>query len=93
MAGPNAGRSGARWRRLRVEQRAKHLPCWLCGQPIDYDAAEGADAFSVDHVLPRSTHPHLAEDPVNLRSAHSRCNKERGARAPHPALGITSEAW
>ena len=91
----NAGRSGRRWKRLSAEQRAKLLPCWLCGQPIDYDQPDPNhdEAFSVDHEKPRSTHPHLAEEPSNLRSAHQRCNKRRGNRAPSPTIGSLSESW
>jgi HNH endonuclease. len=91
----NAGRSGRRWSRLKAEQRAKRLPCWLCGQPIDYSQPDPnhGDAFSVDHEKPWSSHPELREDPANLRSAHQRCNKRRGDRAPSPGLGSLSEQW
>lgn len=89
-----AGRSTRRMRRLKQEQRAKGLPCWLCGQPIDYTLSDDdPDAFSVDHVKPWSTHPHLREDPANLRSAHLRCNKGRGNRDPRPGLGLRSREW
>lgn len=81
-------------RRLRTEQRAKRLPCWLCGQPIDYTLySDDPSAFSVDHVHPWSTHPELREDPGNLRSAHLHCNKSRGNRAPNPGLGLRSREW
>jgi len=90
----NAGRRGGRWRLLRANQRAKRLPCWLCGQPIDYDADMGnPNSFAVDHEKPLSTHPHLAEEPSNLRSAHARCNNSRGNMPPVPALGVTSRNW
>ena len=90
-----AGRSGRRWKRLHAEQKAKRLPCCWCGQPINYEAADpnAADAFSVEHKLPLSTHPHLAEDPSNLDSAHQRCNKRRGNGTPAPMLGTLSEQW
>ena len=92
--GASAGRSGRRWTRLKEEQRAKRLPCWLCGQPIDYALDKSdEDSFSVDHELPLSTHPHLAEEPSNLRSAHLRCNKRRGNRKPQPTIGAPSENW
>lgn len=35
--------------------------CWRCGHP-------GADTGG--HVLPYSTHPHLALDPDNIRAEH-----------------------
>jgi 5-methylcytosine-specific restriction endonuclease McrA len=89
-----AGRKGSRWRRLHAGQKAKRLGCWLCSQPIDYQLDwPDPQSFSVDHAQPLSTHPHLAEDPGNLRSAHLSCNSSRGAKAPRPALGVTSRDW
>lgn len=89
-----AGRAGGRWRSLVADQRAKRSPCWICTQPINYSApSESDDSFSVDHFKPRSTHPHLAEEPTNLRSAHLRCNKARGDRDVKPGLGYVSQTW
>ena len=90
----NAGRSGGRWRTLKENQRAKKLACWICRQPINYQAkAPDPDSFSVDHYHHRSTHPHLAEEPENLRSAHLGCNKSRGDRHSQPDLGDTAGVW
>jgi 5-methylcytosine-specific restriction endonuclease McrA len=90
----SAGRSGHRWRQLQANLRAQHLPCWLCGQPIDYRLTWPDPAsFSVDHAVPRSVDLRLAEDPANLRPAHLRCNTSRGPRTPKPALGTTSRPW
>jgi 5-methylcytosine-specific restriction endonuclease McrA len=58
--------------------------CWICGHL-------GAD--SLDHVIPRSLAPELAEDPGNLRAAHyspcpvcaRRCNASRGNRMFGPS--------
>jgi 5-methylcytosine-specific restriction endonuclease McrA len=48
---------------------------------------------SVDHYpYPKSTHPHLAEDPANLAPAHRRCNLSAGNRDIRP-LGVTSRDW
>jgi len=92
--GKNAGRSGGRWRDLKANQRAKRLPCWICQQAIDYRLHyPHEDSFSVDHFKHRSTHPHLAEDPANLRSAHLRCNKSRGDRDSQPDLGDIAGVW
>lgn len=89
-----AGRSGGRWRKLWADQRAKRLPCWICQQPINYSAPpESDDSFSADHFHPRSTHPHLAEEPSNLRSAHLHCNKARGDREVKPGLGHAVQSW
>ncbi|TPX00978.1 HNH endonuclease [Schumannella luteola] len=71
------------------------LPCWLCGQPIDYDLQwPDPGSFSVDHVVPHSRSPELREDPGNLRSSHLLCNQKRGDRGDGPpALGLLSERW
>lgn len=93
--GKNAGRSGARWRALRENIRAARPVCYYDGQPIDYDAKwPHPDSFSVDHKLPRSKHPELAEDPGNLVACHLRCNQVKGDRAQlHAGLGNRSEEW
>lgn len=88
------GRTTRRFKALAHALRERHLPCWLCGQPINYEAdAQDDDAFSVDHVRPVSLDPSGAEDPNNLRPAHQRCNKRRGNRAPTPTIGHNSEQW
>lgn len=100
--GKSAGRSGRRWRRLVAEVYARHANCCRCGQPIDYSlpylntktGMPDPDAKTVDHYpYPRSTHPHLAEDPANLAAAHRHCNLEAGDRKPTPSLGKTSRQW
>ncbi|MCF8605141.1 HNH endonuclease [Gordonia sp. HY442] len=83
---PSAGRAGHRWRTISAEFkrqcRATNAPCWRCGQPIDYDAKpQTPNAFEPDHYYPVSTHPHLANDPANLRPSHCRCNRSRGNEA------------
>jgi len=97
----NAGRSGRRWKRLKAEVYARGGPCCRCGQAIDYalpylSATTGLPdgmSKSVDHYpYPRSTHPHLAEDPANLAPAHLGCNKSAGNRDSTPR-GITSREW
>jgi 5-methylcytosine-specific restriction endonuclease McrA len=89
--------SGYRWRQLRARFRsqchAAHARCWLCGGPIDWDAAPNTPAsFEVDHALPRSTHPELAWEPANFRPSHVSCNRSRGHR-PHPRAGWVPAAW
>lgn len=94
MASRHTGRSTRRYKQLARQLASRRLPCWLCGQPIDYTLPrDHADAFSVDHKEPLSKRPDLAEDPRNLRAAHSRCNKARGNREPKPSLGDRSNAW
>lgn len=94
----NAGRRGARWRRLVAEVRnraANGEPCCRCGQKIDCTLRQPDPAScSTDHFPhPLSTHPHLAEDPANLAPAHLGCNSAAGNRGPTPTIGSTSEEW
>lgn len=70
MVGDHKGRRGRPWKRLRQQVLGASDVCWLCGD-------RGAD--TVDHVLPRSLYPELAEDISNLRPAHRSCNSARGA--------------
>ncbi|MGO3844445.1 HNH endonuclease [Agrococcus casei] len=86
------------YRALRAELRdvwtAQQAPCWVCAQPIDYLApAHDPEALDVDHVKPRSTHPHLELDRNNCRPSHVRCNRSRGNRPPRPAIGTVTEQW
>lgn len=92
--GTSHGRTTRRYRRLAANQRARRLPCWLCGQPIDYRIQyPHPDCYTTDHALPWSTHPALREDPANLRSAHKRCNESRNNRTPRAGLGNTARQW
>jgi 5-methylcytosine-specific restriction endonuclease McrA len=86
------------YREFRAEMKAiwqaQNAPCWMDGQPIDYDGpANAAESFELDHAKPRKTHPHLALDPNNARPSHSRCNRSRQTAAPRPGIGQTSEEW
>lgn len=90
-----AGRHGRRWKRLRAEVRARREPCIRCGQPIDLTLRwPDPGSFTVDHYPhPLATHPHLAEEPTNLRGAHLACNQSAGMNGPGPGIGETSEEW
>lgn len=94
-AADNAGRRGARWRRLVANVRMRRAKCCRCGQPIDYTLEyPDPNSFSVDHFpFPLSTHKHLAEDPANLAAAHLRCNQTAGNRGEKPGIGAASETW
>lgn len=88
------GRTTRTFRRLRANLRRQGRPCSICHQPIDYGARwPDPESFTVEHVKPLSTHPHLAEDPGNLDAAHLGCNSARGNRRPPPPLGQTSSTW
>lgn len=94
MKPEDLGRRTANFGRLRRNLRAKRRACCRCGQPIDYNLDYPDDgSFSVDHLKPLSTHPHLAEDPDNLDAAHLRCNKNAGNRGDRPGLGRPSREW
>lgn len=72
--------------RVRTEERV----CWLCHQLIDLELNwPDPMSFSVDHVLPASTHQHLALERSNLHAAHLKCNRRRGAK---PAARVTPRA-
>lgn len=97
--------SSRRYRKLKAtfkaDCQARGAVCWLCGQAIDYtiphrDPDTGvfnADAFELDHMHPRSTHPDLAEDPANFRPAHRACNGKRGNKMPKQSIGRLSRQW
>lgn len=93
MASTAIGRSTRNWRKLAAAQKAKRLPCFHCGQPIDYDAPpRHPDSFSADHLKPLSLFPELAESPGNVVSSHLRCNQVKGASTHYSAgLGALSE--
>lgn len=92
--GTDAGRSSRRFQRLKANLRRQRRPCCICHQPIDYSRRwPDPKSFTVEHLKPMSTHPHLAEDPANLDAAHYSCNSSRGNRRPPPPLGQTSRNW
>ncbi|WP_082043158.1 HNH endonuclease [Rhodococcus sp. MEB064] len=79
---------------ISEELRQQRRPCWICGQPIDYTLPHNdTEAFTVEHIHPRSTHPHLENDPANCVAAHASCNKRRGNRNYKPGLGVRSREW
>lgn len=97
--------SSRRYRKLKATFRAKCqadcLPCWLCGQSIDYsiphrDPITGVhndDAFELDHLYPRSTHPELSEDPANFKPSHRACNYMRGNSMKVGKIGSLTRTW
>lgn len=88
-----AGRDSASWKRLKVAMRREQRDCWLCGHAIDYTLTAGPDSFSVDHIVPLSTAPHLAEVWSNLDAAHLACNTSRGSSDPTPGIGSGPRQW
>lgn len=101
-------RDDPRYKRLirdyRAECAAAHLPCWLCGQPIDYSLRHKPGrptpdgAFEADHYKTWSEYPRLRMDRANLRPSHLRCNRSRsnspaGETKALYALGEPSRDW
>ncbi|MGW1492575.1 HNH endonuclease [Streptomyces sp. NPDC002402] len=89
-------RNGRPYRRLCDWQRSLRLPCWKCGRPIDYTitglaAQRSRWAFTLDHFIPLSRGGDLL-DRANARSAHRKCNSERGNRMADKVAG-TSRRW
>lgn len=88
-----------RFKRLKQEFyercRRNRPVCWLCGQPIDYEAEPGTtpDSLTLDHRFPVSRRPDLQDDPANFMPAHLSCNTRRGDRDPHDSLGTLSRDW
>ena len=77
------GARAAKFRRtIRAAHAAALAPCWLCGMAIDYSLTEGPDRWELDHFYTVVARPDLQFDAAHVRPSHSRCNRERGARAP-----------
>ncbi|MFI6337824.1 HNH endonuclease [Streptomyces sp. NPDC050535] len=90
-------RNGRRYRTLCRQQRALGLPCWICGHEIDYTltgyaAQRDRWAFTLDHATPLTRGGDLL-DPANARSAHRRCNSQRGNRIGTAAPARASRKW
>jgi 5-methylcytosine-specific restriction endonuclease McrA len=85
-------RSSKAMKRIRRRLKAQRQPCWLCGQPINYESTDPTDpdSFTLDHVVPWSVSRSLRLDPGNAKAAHRRCNLQRGSDAPKPGLGLLS---
>ena len=89
---PSKSTTAARQIADSLKQR-RAQPCIICRQKIDYDLPhDDPEAFTVEHIKPRSTHPHLAFEPSNCAPAHAKCNKSKGNR-DQPGLGVRSKDW
>jgi 5-methylcytosine-specific restriction endonuclease McrA len=79
-------RSRTYWR-LREIVKHEEPNCWLCHAEIDRTLRYPAKmSFSVDHIIPASVRPDLAEVRSNLRAAHLDCNRRRQTSAPRTAM-------
>ncbi len=73
MTVPSHGRRGRPWRRLREQVLREEPLCRYCGVRV---------STVVDHILPLSRFPHLAEERRNLAGACRWCN---GSKHDRPA--------
>jgi 5-methylcytosine-specific restriction endonuclease McrA len=82
-------------KQYKAQCRQRLSPCIHCTQPIDYTIEDTNDpnAFTIEHLHPVSTHPHLVLDLSNWAPAHRHCNSSRGTNPIQPGLGTTSENW
>lgn len=89
------GRSSYTFEKHKRALRAQKRPCAICGMAIDYSLNyPHPESFSVDHRIPRSQRPDLAEDPGNLQASHLRCNQGKSDNAQFAAnLGYLSEEF
>jgi 5-methylcytosine-specific restriction endonuclease McrA len=82
------------WRML-CQWAKDQLPhvCWICELPIDMTlSGRNPWGWTLDHVLPRKTHPELAYEPSNVRPAHMRCNSRKKDGAV-PRKPRSSRPW
>lgn len=97
MSGPSRSRGWAHQKaaaQYKAQCRRLDAHCWLCSQPIDYDAdRDDPNSFQQDHVVAVTKAPHLAQDPANWRPSHRSCNGSKNAGPPKPMLGTTTRAW
>ncbi|VEI13228.1 HNH endonuclease [Trueperella bialowiezensis] len=61
---------------LYRKSKRTNAPCWICGQPIDYDAHwKSKWSFTADHITPIALGGKWRGE---LRPAHRSCNSRRG---------------
>jgi 5-methylcytosine-specific restriction endonuclease McrA len=81
--------------RARRRQRAKGLPCCICGQPIDYTLPpEHPMSFTLEHKTAQKYAPDLAFAASNHDSAHRSCNSKKGTtNGEHLRPLLASRSW
>ena len=50
-------------------------------------------AGTLEHKIPLTKAPHLAEDPGNLAASHSLCNRSHGNRDEKPGIGVITQTF
>lgn len=90
----HAERKAMKQRLAAAVQRGE--PCYICGQPIDYQGAKtyDYDAPTIDHIKPWRDYPELRADMGNLAPTHRACNSSKGVKqSALPAHGNASRDW
>lgn len=78
-------------KQFKKEGQEENAPCWVCHQPIDYEADyTNPCSHTCDHAKPISEYPELEYDYSNLRHAHNKCNVDR-YRIEH--MGAEPKGW
>ncbi len=75
------GPKAARWREVRWDWIQKHTgpwSCYICGIPLDIEPHDDFKPLTLDHVLPKGTHPELQWDHDNLEPCCWNCNHAKG---------------
>ena len=87
------------WCRLRLQcyrrDKARDAKCWICHDPIDYDAKPSSHdfAYEPDHYHSAEDYPELALCPENIYPAHRKCNRARGKKAGVDNIGQRTREW
>lgn len=80
---PTSRTGTAQWKRMRARLiRERPHFCHWCSKALDHRAPRGApNAIEVDHLVPVSLRPDLADELSNLTLACYPCNRSKGNRA------------
>ena len=73
--------------RARSRFKREQLPCYLCGQAIDYSrpwSAQDPECMEADHVIPLELGG--ADTVENQRPAHRGCNSKKRAKLHAPII-------
>lgn len=68
----------------RTTGAADGAPCWLSGQPIDWDVRDSStdDSFEYDHYFPASTRPEHYDGPTTGARYTEAATETAGAANP-----------
>lgn len=85
-------RSTTRRDRHRKIIRADEPPCYICHQPIDYQAHHLHPlSFTIDHITPINRGGDDALD--NLAAAHRQCNRAKSDKVAAGIDFVTERNW